>query len=212
MYLNGFYVEADPNMAYAWVNLSGSQGNASYQEMAEKIWSTIPQADKAQAIFEVDSLELTHGDGVIYSKSMPQAADLTAGVFNAPEQLPNQNVSSRYPQAASRAGQFGSTIVYYLVADDGRVKYPEVDTSTGDIFNRPSLDAVKSLIYKPATAYDAPVTSYGLRYRFSFAMKHEKHVEQERLYALLADLKAKADAGGSVERYRYAKFASLKKA
>lgn len=207
MHLKGLHVAKDINAAYAWVTLSGSKGNPAYMQMAKNIKEAIPPSalDQAESAYQI--LLADYGDNVIEARLMPKLTKSDTGSFKRLKPL--VKVPAIYPHSALKAGIFGNATVRYIVADDGRVKYPEIESSTDQSFINNSLKGAKSFVYKPASINGVPVSTFGIRNRFIFELTSGQVVQEKRLYSSLLELKEKADSGTSIDRYKYAHSARM---
>jgi|GEM_PF-1891274 len=217
MYLKGFHVNTDVNMAYAWLALSGSKGDITYRELADNVLETIPQTQRFQAQSAYDSVKSTYGDDIISAKSMPALIDsdgINDEILYGFSPVATFKMAPKYPQSALQAGIFGNVTMRYVVASDGRIKYPELGVATNEVFVKPSFQATKAFVYKPTIVNGRPVPVFGVDNTFIFEVlvggrlssdEVEKDVNQERIYQVLVDARAKAETGSSVDRYEYAK-------
>lgn len=97
--------------------------------------------------------------------AQPLADDTSAYELDAVEELPRptstaaftQALARNYPPALRDAGHSGRVVVRFRVGTDGRVSREHVVRSTNSAFNMPTLDAVRTLRFRPARLNGQPV-------------------------------------------------------
>jgi protein TonB len=57
----------------------------------------------------------------------------------------------RYPELAKRAGLEGTVLIRLWIGKDGTVKQVSIVKSDAEIFNEPSLEAAKRLLFRAAS-------------------------------------------------------------
>lgn len=206
MYLKGNHVEQDDSVGVAWLKLSSSKGDKEYSKLTEQILAESNAAQLSEIDLAYDELSKRFGDDVVASKLMPKLIKSSFGQIKS--RRPLVKVPPEYPREALKAGLIGNVMVSYMVADDGRVKYPRVEQATNKTFIEPSIDAVKSYLYRPAIVNNMPSATFDVRNKFTFELTEKTQIREKKLYRSLLELREKADTGTSVDRYTYAKSAN----
>ncbi len=207
MHVNGRYFEKSPSLGYAWLSLSSSKGVESYVATADKVKASLSEEQLARSQASYQSLLETYGDEVISAKIMPRLSKDSIDSFR--RHRPLVKVVANYPKAALNRGLIGNVTVTYLIGKDGRVKYPALDQATSKDFVKTSIAATKAFVYEPARVGGEPAITFGVRNRFTFELVGGSKIKHDRLYNALNDLKEKADKGSSIDRYNYARSASV---
>ncbi len=204
MYLKGHYVEKDAAKAYAWISLSATKGRKNYLDIKKKFKENLNEEVIALAEKEYTLLCQEYGDSAIFKKLGPQLIKNDSAEYVWFRIL--KKIKPVYPKQAARERITGSVFLDFIVAADGRVKYPQVIGRTYKALVDSSLDAIKKFLYEPTKISGFPVDAYGATMSFSYRFE-EMTIREQHLHNLLKELKNKAVNGTSYDSYRYARTA-----
>ena len=109
----------------------------------------------------------TPADAQQRAKAAPKPGADTTGVYElrAVAELPRpidvaefqRALATTYPPALRSAGRSGEVTVRFIVEPDGKVSHPSVVRSSDKEFEAPTLEAVRTLRFRPARVGGRPV-------------------------------------------------------
>ncbi len=201
MYLKGQGLARSYEDAYAWIKLSASAGDEESQATVVKLKEVLSDEVVLGGEEKYQSLQKTYSDAAIEGELAPSFENSDV-VSNNRNYLSLRKLPLNYPDRALREGRMGGVTLEYTIAEDGRVKYPELLVSTGSDFTEASLDVIKKFLYAPAYLGDTPVATYAVKMRFTFALEGRK-VNERKIKKLLNSYKEKAQLGAGYDQYEY---------
>lgn len=198
MYYRGEGGPRDLQAAYAWARVASDHGQQNAAALVAKLETQL-QAELASARQQYQRVREQAGP-----ERMPTLYPVNTGRASSYKHgAPLFTAQPTFPASMARAGKSGWVDLMFVVGKDGSVRYPSITYQMSQAFGRAALAAALQSRWEPATLSGRPVTSFGVPYRYIFAM-HGSELRADELKAYLDELKAKATTGGSLDRLSYA--------
>ncbi len=200
MYLKGEGREVSYPNAYAWFKLAASEGNEGYKKTLANITKKMTEEDKINAQEIYAELLGVYSDKAVALKTK---SDLFLTNMKSDTFLPIKKLPAKYPKRALKDVKPGASRINYIVGKDGRTKYQHVVATTDTDFNKASLKASKSFVYKPTVIGENTAITQNVSNMFRFQINDVSY-KKERIYEVLKKREEDAEKGSSHDRVNYA--------
>ena len=204
MYYRGQGVEQDIPLAYAWMYMAGTSDESKWRKVAAKVYATLSEQEKQQADKRKSELESKYGKAAL---EVALAPEYTSDLGHGEDYKILKKTVPQYPRTMRFIGKVGWVDVMYSIAKDGTTRNQQVLSSSDEDFSKPTVEAIKQWIYKPAEVNGKPVEVHGVTNRFVYSLEGVE-ISQKRIANLVKMGREKAVSGNALDTYRFANFLS----
>lgn len=157
MYYNGQGVKKNFYQGFAWLSLAAESGDKLIREEYAEVIVLLTDQQRKKAKAEADKL------AALYGNAVPLAADI--------EPLFISGAEPDYPQVAIDNKKQGYVILSFSITTEGKTQDVVVIKSSDEMFEAPSINAVKSYIFRPAIKAGNTVESVNVKTTTLFKFK-----------------------------------------
>lgn len=198
MYARGEGAPISLTYAHAWASLSGANGNANGNVLADQLESHLTPTSLQIS----SSIQAKYSQSALDARLLPRM--LTGKEYeNRDPVRPSKRFMPPYPLGAQRNGIQGEVYVEFIVAPDGHPRLPRILYALpAGYFEATVRDSVLRSVYLPARINGVPVaTSVSMFYRFT--VTGVRIQDYGNLDRRVKETKSKAEAGDPAAQMLY---------